>query len=105
MNLYLTWSQHFFSCIKIPFKVIYDTIHSKTFELLRESLLYILNTPGKLLEKAQKKSWKALDKLDFLHYKSARTLDLILVIVVYKLAKIQICHVVNLSFRWNCEIC
>ena len=47
------------------FKVIYSIIHSKTCQLLGEIVLYILNTPGKLLEKAQKKSWKTPDLLSY----------------------------------------
>ena len=38
----------------MSFKVICGIIHSKTCQLLKEIVLYILNTPGKLLEKAQK---------------------------------------------------
>ena len=38
---------------------------TKTCQLLREIVLYILNTPGKLLEKC---------KMDFLNYESVRTL-------------------------------
>ena len=44
----------------------------KTCKLLREIVLYILNTPGKPLEKAQKTPWKTLD---FLNYESVRTLS------------------------------
>ena len=53
----------------MSFKVIYGIIHSKTCQLLRKFVLYILNTPGKLLENELKKSWKTLD---FLNYDSIR---------------------------------
>ena len=63
--------ENVFGYTKMSLKVIYGIIHSKTFQLLWEIVLYTLNTPGKLREKAQKKSWKTLD---FLNYESVRTL-------------------------------
>ena len=47
----------------MSFKVIYGMIHSKACQPLRKIVLYILNTPGKFLEKAQKspgKPWISL---------------------------------------------
>ena len=52
-------------------KVIYGIIDSKTCQLLSEIVLYILNTPGKLLEKAQ----KGIENPGFLNHESVRTLD------------------------------
>ena len=63
----------FLRAIKIAFKVVYGIIHPKTCQPVREIVLYILNTPGKLLGKAQNKSWKTVD---FLNYESVRTLTI-----------------------------
>ena len=49
-------SERFFGYIKMSFKVICGIVHEKTCQLVREIVLCILNTPGKLLEISQKKS-------------------------------------------------